>query len=198
MEEYTSENLEALSPSQHIKLRPQLYFHKCFEEKLLDSLPLEVACHAIDEHIDGKCTQLLITVFEDHFSIQYNAGMSLEESFGETYAEMIMTKIGACSNHKKHLSVGEEFCELGIAVINYAAEYCEVTTISKGKKGVFTFTNGKLKSKNLTDSQDYESTIISLKPDPLIFKGLSFTKTGVSRKATQLKKKLAHLQIVIK
>lgn len=135
---YIEDDIQSLSVSDAVRLRPQLYFQKCFEENTLDSLPFEVACHAFDEYYDGNCNSLKIKLSENAFSIHYNAGMSLEYGVHDKpLAELIMTQIFACRNEKKHLAVGDEFCNLGIATINYAAEVCELTTISKNTKGVF-------------------------------------------------------------
>ncbi len=54
-----------------------------------------------------------------------------------------MTKIGACSNEKKHLEAGNEFCRIGMAAINAASEKCELVTICNKQKGHFTFENEK-------------------------------------------------------
>lgn len=32
---YTAEDIEALSARKHVRLRPNLYFKSCFEEKIL-------------------------------------------------------------------------------------------------------------------------------------------------------------------
>ncbi|MGK0389368.1 MAG: hypothetical protein ACI94Y_002108 [Maribacter sp.] len=68
-----------------------------------------MACHGIDEYFDGNCDSLTITVFDDHFSLEYNAGISLEIRGGIEYtkAEDIFTRMYACSNEKKHLAVGK-------------------------------------------------------------------------------------------
>ena len=71
-----------------------------------------------------------------------------------TYAEVIMTRVMACSNLKKHLAVGQEFCGLGMAIINFASESCKLTTLWNNKKGVFQFENGETVSKKI---ESYES-----------------------------------------
>ncbi len=195
---YSAENIKALDWMEHVRLRSYLYFQKCFDDKLLDTLPLEAACHALDEFMDGNCTQIEIGVSPDFFLVNYNAGMSLQvRRHGETFAEIIMTKIGACSNHKKHLEVGQEFCELGIATINAASAECRLVTVSGSQKGVFVFQEGKLISKSIEPSTEANGTSIYFKPNPAIFGDLKLTLSGIAKKSEDIMKKLPKLNITV-
>lgn len=191
--EYNEDDIQVLSARDAVRLRPQLYFEQCFKEGSLDALPFEVLCHAFDEYFDGKCSHIKLMVNKHDFSIEYNAGMSLEQTpSGITRAECIMTQIGACSNQKKHLEVGREFCSLGMATINFAAASCELITQNNGNKGVYTFEKGLLKRKQeMSDSSSVSpSTSIDVHPDPDIFSGLQFTSKGIQKKVTRLSEKL--------
>ena len=63
-EEFDKNNIQALEARVHVRLRPTMYFEKCFEEKSLDSLPFEVLCHAFDEYYDGNCKKITLTFLE--------------------------------------------------------------------------------------------------------------------------------------
>lgn len=194
--EYSIDNIKSLSACEAVRLRPNLYFEKCFKEQNLDALPLEIACHAIDEVFDNNCTFIEFIIFDNHFSIKYNAGMSLAKSHDKYRAELIMTSAYACRNEKKHISVGEEFCELGIATINFASEYCHLTTVSQDTKGIFQFEKGQIISSNvhpIDNETDY--TEIVLKPDQSIFKGLKFNFNGIKLRADQLRESLKRVEI---
>jgi DNA gyrase subunit B len=195
---FSEDDIKTVTSCEHVRLRPGLYFAKCFNENNLDSLPLELACHAIDECYDNNCTTIEIQLFESHFSIKYDAGMSLEKNDGEYKAELIMTAIFACRNEKKHLAVGEEFCELGIATINFASEFCRLTTVSNGLKGIFHFECGQISSRDVQPTiEQSEFTEIVLKPDPEIFDGLKFSYEGVKSKAEKLGMRLEGIDIVL-
>lgn len=198
-QEYNSDDIQSLSAGEHIRMRPKLYFEKCFIEKSLNSLIFEVLCHAFDEYFDGNCDKVEIEVFNDSFIVNYNSGMSLKEvSDNFTKAELIMTKIAACKNEKKHLSVGEEFCELGMATINFASENCQLTTFSKGKKGIFNFINGQTISKQISNEEfENESTRIYLKPNKILFENLKFTIQGIKEKAEELNLRLENFKVII-
>ncbi len=199
--EYTSDDIQILSTGDAIRMRPYLYFDKCFSEKTLDSLPFEVLCHAFDEYFDGVCKRIEISVHNDSFFVNYDAGISLEIKDGHgglTKAETIMTQIFACKNEKKHLAVGEEFCSLGMATINFAAERCELTTICNGKRGHYVFENGTTISRTIdTIPAEHEFTKIFIKPDKSLFENLSFTFDGISKIAKQVNSRLTDLEIIV-
>lgn len=197
-EEYSADNIRVDSPVEAVRRRPKLYFETCFQAGNLNSLPLELACHAIDEVFDKNCTLIEFTLFKDHFSIRYDAGMSLRKRGNKPWAESIMTEIYACRNHKKHLSVGEEFCELGIATINFASEFCKIKTIFNGKIGTFEFEFGEIVHSNVEPTEiTVNSTEIMLKPDPLLFENLSFTFEGVKVKVDALRERLNGVRLVL-
>ena len=196
--QYSSKDIQALTAREQVRKRPGLYFEKCFREKSLNSLPLEAACHAIDEVYDHQCNRIEFALFKDHFSVTYNAGMPMSR-IDDTYkAELIMTAIFACRNHKKHLSVGEEFCELGIATINFCSEYCHLTTVSKGVKGVFQFQKGLLVNREIFHDQNQEDyTEIMMKPDREIFGNLGFDFSGVKETVDRLQGRFEAVEIIV-
>lgn len=197
---YTCDSIQTVSSREHVRMRPKLYFEKCFSECSLDVLPFEVLCHAFDEYFDGNCKQIELLFDANSFSVKYDTGMSLEEKEeGLTYAEVILTELMACSNLKKHLAVGQEFCNLGMATINFAAERLELTTVWKDRKGVFLFEKGQLVSKQIVDFKENKScTKIVVAPDKEIFKTLQFTTEGVKKKAEKIQQRLSELDLWVK
>ncbi|MBC8754412.1 hypothetical protein H2O64_06995 [Kordia sp. YSTF-M3] len=192
--EYTADDIQALEGRAHVRLRPQMYFEKVYAEKSLDRLPLEVACHAFDEVMDKNCSYIKITLFSDYFSLEYDAGMSLKAIHRNdtmTHAEMIMTTIAACRNYKKHLSVGDEFCELGITAINAASEWCKLLTYSNGQKGEFLFKEGKTETRSITKSDENKNyTKLTVKPDATIFPNLTINPETLQQKIDVIREKL--------
>lgn len=197
--EYNEDAIQSLSISEAIRLRPQLYLKKCFDENSLNSLPFEVLCPAFDAYFDGKCFAATIEVWENEFMVTFETGLSLEERYSElSSAELIMTGLFACRNEKKHLSVGDEFCELGMFVINCMSEYCTLTTVSSGKKGLFTFSKGETISREITTTENEpELTIIRMKIDQQLFGKLKFTSEGLIEKATVINERLPDFKLTV-
>lgn len=196
--EYSAEDIKALDWKEHVKMRPKLYFKECFDDKSLDALPFEAACHAFDEFLDGKTHNIEMGIAPDSFFIKYDAGMSMQITYNETFAETIMTKMGACSNHKKHLEVGHEFCQLGMATINAASAECRLVTVSGSQKGTFNFQEGNLTSKTIELSSETESTYIFFKPSIALFGDLQLISEGVAKRALEIMEQLKGLNISVK
>jgi DNA gyrase/topoisomerase IV subunit B len=198
-EKYTADDIQSVTASEHMRLRPMMYFEQCFSEKSLDILPFEVLCHAFDEYFDGNCREITLTLWSDSFSVVYDTGMSLRPTReGETVAEIMMTKMMACHNLKKHLAIGEEYCQIGMMTINLASSECKLTTVSNNEKASFIFKAGETESKSIVPYETEEAwTEIVVKPDKQIFNALEFTFEGVDAKANVIRQKLSDLIITI-
>lgn len=173
-----------------------MYFEDCFQENNLNSLVFGVICHAIDEYFEGNCNEIIINAYENSLDIKYNAGMSLDKSYNLTKAECIMTKVGACSNEKKHLEVGHEFCRLGMAVINAATDRSELKTYWSKQKAHFVFEKGHTVSQDISLSDiSEESTTINFQISKEIFGGFTFELNDLQVKINTLKENLPNLEI---
>ncbi|WP_326983699.1 hypothetical protein VUJ46_03915 [Chryseobacterium sp. MYb264] len=193
---YTASSIQTLEGMEHVRLRPQLYFEDCFKENNLNSLVFGSLCHAIDECFDNNCDEIFVYASGNSLKIKYNAGMSLENFWDLTKAECIMTKIGACSNEKKHLEVGDEFCRVGMATINAVSDKCELETSWKKQRGHFIFEKGKtvFKETSTTDISE-ECTMISFEINKEIFGNSVFELNDLQLKINSLKEKLPNLKI---
>ncbi len=181
---------------EHVRLRPNLYFEDCFKENNLNSLVFGALCHAIDEYFDNNCSEIIVNAKSNSLLVKYNAGMSLDKSWDLTKAECIMTKIGACSNEKKHLEVGDEFCRVGMTVINAVSDRCELKTVWNKKSGHFIFERGETVFKEISETDSSEDfTTISFEINSEIFGDFVFDRNTLELKIIELKKRLPDLKI---
>lgn len=196
--EFNEENIRALTAREAVQLRPSLYLKKIFDEGSLNFLPMEVACHAIDEFYDQNCRTIEITVFKNRFILKYDAGLSLRTEHGEVKAIALLSSLFACRNGKKHLSVGEEFCELGIATVNFCSEHFVVNTVCNGQTAYFKFERGVLIEQVIENgAQVPEYTEILCAPDAAIFGHLALSFSGVEKIVKELQSKLSGLSIQV-
>lgn len=196
---YTAYSIRSLEGMEHVRLRPHLYFEDCFMENNLNSLIFGALCHAIDEYFDNNCSEIVVNAITNSLYIKYDAGMSLEKSWDLTIAECIMTRIGACSNEKKHLEVGDEFCRVAMTVINAVSDKCELKTVWNKKSGHFIFEKGKTIFKEFSESDSSEEfTAISFEINREIFGDSIFDRNDLELKIIELKKKLPDLKIELK
>lgn len=195
---YTVESLIAIDPMDHVRLRPKMYFEDCFKENNLNSLVLGVLCHAVDEYFDNNCSEIIVNAQSTSMNVKYDAGMSLEKSYDLTKAECIMTKISACSNEKKYLEVGDEFCRVGMATINAVSHRCELKTIWNKKSGHFIFEHGKTVFQAISEADSSEEfTTISFGINREIFDDFVFDRNTLELKILELEKRLPDLKIEI-
>lgn len=197
-QKYSVDTIRVVSPAEHVRLMPQAYFEELREEGNLDSLPIELSCHAIDEFMDGNCSQIEYAVFENHVVITYDAGISMTKSHGEYPVVNIFSKMFSCHNLKKHLAVGDEYCRLGIALVQHASEYCHVKTIADDEMGVFNFEKGEFISCEVEDAPGIpNATEITIKMEPTIFGELKCTTEGLEKRLKQLRTKLSGLSLTV-
>ncbi|AXG69324.1 type 2 topoisomerase subunit B [Kordia sp. SMS9] len=186
-----------IEPSEHIRMRPQMYFKTLFEEKTLDSLPLEIIQYAIDQ----KCTIITVNVYADHFSIEFNTGMSLEiyEDYdGDiTQAEVTLLKITKSVALWKKKAQESGLGELiGLIRINATSEWCKLLTYSNGQKGEFLFKEGTTETRTICGSDEKEKyTKIIVKPDATIFPNLTINPKTLQKKIDDIHHKLNGLDI---
>lgn len=193
---YIASDIQSLEGMEHIRLRPQMYFEDCFKENNLNSLVFGALCHAIDEYFDHNCNEIIINADKNLLNIKYNAGMSLGKSWNLTTAECIMTKIGACSNEKKHLEVGDEFCRVGMTTINAVSEKCELKTIWNKQKGHFIFEKGYTTFKEISKTDISEdSTTISFEISKELFGNSIFEFDDLQLKINSLRERLPNLKL---
>ncbi|WP_294283978.1 hypothetical protein [uncultured Chryseobacterium sp.] len=193
---YTADSIKTLEGMEHVRLRPNLYFEDCFKENNLNSLVFGALCHAIDEYFDNNCSEIIVNAKSNSLLVKYNAGMSLDKSWDLTKAECIMTKIGACSNEKKHLEVGDEFCRVGMTVINAVSDRCELKTVWNKKSGHFIFERGETVFKEISETDSSEDfTTISFEINSEIFGDFVFDRNTLELKIIELKKRLPDLKI---
>lgn len=175
-----------------------MYFEDCFSDNNINALVLGALCHAIDEYFDNNCNEIFININDNSLEIVYNAGMSLNKSFDLTKAECIMTKVGACSNQKKHLEVGKEFCHIGMTAINAVSKNCELNTISNKQKGHFIFEKGITIFKEIFEINILkDSTTIKFEIDKEIFGNFTFQYDDLLLKLNLLKEKLPNLRLIL-
>ncbi|WP_420571560.1 hypothetical protein [Kordia sp.] len=181
-----------IEPSEHIRMRPQWYFKTLFEEKSLDSIPLEIIQYVIDQN----STTIIVNLYADTFSVEFNAGMSLETRHryeGDiTKAEAVLLEISEkVSFWKKDDFESGLNGSVGLIRINATAEWCKLLTYSNGQKGEFLFKEGKTETRTICGSDEKENyTKITVKPDATIFPDFTMNPKALQEKIDELRKNL--------
>jgi DNA gyrase subunit B len=94
----TDEDVRALDPMEHVRLRPGMYVGGT-DSKALHHLVYEVVDNAIDEVLAGRCDHVWVTLHNDNVvTVQDNGGgipVGLNKETGRPTLEVVMTVIGA-------------------------------------------------------------------------------------------------------
>ncbi len=138
--------IEILSSVEAVRCRPWMWLGELKRENLFEDLILEALCHAIDEALDQRCKHIQIsiepagTVF-----LQYDAGipLTIHSKTGRPDADVFLTELLACHNLKKHIEVGSNYCQYGLAALNAVCSEFRVDTVCDGLRGQQVYIQGK-------------------------------------------------------
>ena len=146
-----------------------MYVGELAAEGLPDRLLSQAYCHAIDTAMDGRTVRVVTELASPTTAIvEYDVGMPLhvDPKRGHTIALLFLTLHAGCKNLKKHIAVGDEFCELGLAVMTALSELCEVQVVSNGVTACYRFRRGVLEHEPaLVSTQAVDSTRMRIQLD---------------------------------
>jgi DNA gyrase subunit B len=198
---YSREEIKVISGQEAVRKRSSMYLGgDPSEPAIQNQMVQQCLCHALDEHINGICTNIAILLGVSEFQIEYDAGMSLEmiSEDGICVAELIMTRLHACQNMKKNLEVGGKFCEIGIMVVNALSSQLEIETASKNHIGKQTYSKGfPLSHFEIKEYEGKEFTKLRVKPDLCLFHKINFDKVGLQKWVSQIRQAMPELIISI-
>lgn len=189
MEKSNHPEIEVLEGLEPIRRRPLVYIGDLSNKHITTTLLFQALCHAVDEAIDGHCTEVQIVIKKFGAVISYDAGLPLTPvRNGETpTAVILMSRLSGCSNMKKHIEVGSEYCELGLAVLNAVCVDFVALTHVNGQQAKFVFSKGKLDQPvRVSKSEHADYTRISFQLDNSILPRFCFDLDSVQNRAKQM------------
>lgn len=136
--------IEILEGLQAVRVRPTLYVGSLDAADLPVRLLRQSLCHAVDCALSGTCSRVRIRVEGEAAAVSYDAGLPLEYDprLDDVVARAFFTLLRACHNQKKHLSVGDELCDLGLAVSSALSDEMDVETRWRGRAALYRFRRG--------------------------------------------------------
>lgn len=162
--EYGAEDIIVLQGLTAVLKRPAMYLGDIERDTLGTELIMESLCHALDEHLDGNCTTINIAIDKDHIvTVTYDAGLPLSPNEqGQDIAALRFTGLHqACESQKKHIEIGDEFCQFGLAVLNGVSTYMCIDTHEQGTQGTWAYERGLVaESLQLSESSQADRTTI--------------------------------------
>ena len=193
--DYGVKDIKTLEGIEAIRLRPGMYIGSTGPEGVRH-ITLEIISNAVDEYLNGHCTECKIRVLNDAITIEDN-GRGVPFGKAEDGSETLVnvyTKLhtGAKfdSSGKTGYNTSGGMNGVGAKATNALSEEFKVTSIRNGRKAFAKFKKGELISyeEMFATKQDPDSgTIVWFKPDATIF------KEGIKLDYTALRKQLQEL-----
>ena len=175
---YDVKDIKTLEGIEAIRLRPGMYIGSTGPEGVRH-IALEIISNAVDEYLNGHCTECKITILNDAITIKDN-GRGVPFGKAEDGSETLVnvyTKLhtGAKfdSSGKTGYNTSGGMNGVGAKATNALSEEFSVTSIRNGRKAFATFKKGELISykEMFATKQDPDSgTTVWFKPDSTIFK----------------------------
>lgn len=196
---YDGKDIEVLRGLEAVRRRPTMYVGDLSDRELPVRLLMQALCHAADCAVDGKCTCVAIRVDGAHVDIEYDAGMPLDPAApnGDQVALVFLSAIAGCHNRKRHLSVGDELCEIGLAVLNAFCASLKVETVYNGWTATYRFAKGEqIGDAPAVESAEQDRTLICFHLDnDILGANVMFDPTALDRAIDRVKQLLPSLQI---
>lgn len=184
--DYTAADLQHLSDLDHVRKRPAMYIGDV-GMRGLHHLVNEVVDNSIDEAMAGFATRIEVTIHNDGSvtvedngrGIPVEVHPDLSREFGREVStlEGVMTVLkfgGKFEKSAYHTSGGLH--GVGVTVVNFLSQWCEVEVYRDGKIYHQEYERGKpLGPVTVIGSTDKVGTKTTFKPDPLIFPNTKFS-----------------------
>ena len=193
--DYGVKDIKTLEGIEAIRLRPGMYIGSTGPEGVRH-ITLEIISNAVDEYLNGHCTECKIRIFNDTIMIEDN-GRGVPFGKAEDGSETLVnvyTKLhtGAKfdSNGKTGYNTSGGMNGVGAKATNALSENFAVASCRKGIIAKAIFTKGKLveyTEGEAADKNQADGTTVAFKPDATIF------KEGIKLDYTALRKQLQEL-----
>jgi DNA gyrase subunit B len=176
---YDAESIQVLEGLQAVRKRPAMYIGSV-DARGLHHLVHEVVDNSIDEAMVGFCRNIQVSINADGSVTVADDGrgipVEVHPKYGVPAAELVMSKMhaGGKFEHKLY-RVSGGLHGVGLSVVNGLSEWLEARIRRDGKEWRIRFARGE-KAEDLKPVGPAEGTgtIITFKPDPMIFETAEF------------------------
>ena len=194
MIDYGVKDIKTLEGIEAIRLRPGMYIGSVGPAGV-QHITLEIISNAVDEYLNGHCTNCHITVGTDGVITIQDNGRGVPFGKAEDGSETLVnvyTKLhtGAKfdSNGKTGYNTSGGMNGVGAKATNALSEFFKVESVRDKKMAYATFSKGNLMAyQELPFKSDSHGTTVSFLPDKEIF------KEGIKLDYTALKKQIQEL-----
>jgi len=196
---YSAQNITVLKGLEAVRMRPGMYIGTTGIDGL-HHLVFEVVDNAVDEAMQGFCTNILVVLEgNDIVRVEDNGrGIPIDIHPTEKVSalELVMTKLHAGGKFdKKSYKVSGGLHGVGVSVVNALSEWCEAYVHIDGKVhhqrykvGIAQGVAKEIEPKGLpyVHSPDRGGTVIRWKPDSTVFETTTHSFDALSNRLREL------------
>lgn len=189
--EYDVDSLEHLSDLEHVRERPSMYIGDT-GVRGLHHMVYEVVDNSIDEAMAGHASAITVKINNDGSVTVEDDGrgipVDLHPDLGFSTLQGVMTVLkfgGKFSKGAYQTSGGLH--GVGVTVVNFLSEWCEVEVYRKGQVYQQEYERGVPKDEvSRSASTNKTGTKTTFYPDPLIFGAAKFSSSTLQRRLQEL------------
>jgi len=190
-ETYSAAQIHVLKGLEAVRHRPAMYIGDV-GTRGVHHLIFEVVDNAIDEALAGYCDLITVTLHsEDEVSVEDNGRgipVDIHPTEKKSALEVVLTILhsGAKFEHKVY-TISGGLHGVGVSVVNALSEYLVAEIYRDGKVYRMEFERGQVKKElTVTGKTKKQGTKITFKPDPKIFKKVSFSYDILANRLREL------------
>ena len=201
--DYSASSIQALEGLEAVRRRPGMYIGST-DTKGLHHLVWEVVDNAIDEHLAGHCTHILVSILPDNsIKVEDNGRgipVDMHEKLKKSALEVVMTVLHAGGKFDKDsYKVSGGLHGVGVSCVNALSSYVRAEVRREGKTYMQEYERGKpLHDVEMIGDATSRGTTIIFKPDFEIFETLEYHYEILAQRLRELSYLNSGLTIFLK
>jgi DNA gyrase subunit B len=156
------------------------------DQRALNCCVLEVIANSIEEHLAGRGSLITITIHADGSLSVTDAGGGISVAphpeHKIPFVELSLTTLHVPDDYLKRPYRVLGHCGVGTKCVNAVSEWMQVNTVWEGQEYQISFAQGRVTEplRQVTEQNLDRGTVVRFKPDPEIFKALTFDRNFLS------------------
>jgi DNA gyrase subunit B len=191
MPEYKSSDIVVLDGLEAVRRRPGMYMGDVHDGTGLHHMLFEVLGNAIDEHLAGRASTVLVRIRGDEVTIADDGGgirCALSRSGKSLLHDCVARLHGSATqdHHFPHVHIGSSLNGVGIAAVNALSAEFEIETHHRGRGHRITCRQGKVHDEREQGESQLKGTTVCFRPDPTIFSSVRWDIPALRKRLREL------------